>query len=285
MKPDRSSPQQISKRAEPRPGVLAQKSGSKSIEEALHDVSPDHPKGGRLAEAKLALSRPTHQTVPLQSTPESECIAEIAPFSGPDPVGLTRYLRTCSPISLDCFELSRLNEVANLGKAALELWREALIHGREPGKIKLYHHRFMRLFDMVGAARAQLVICEWAKISRGIAGPVEKKKKTQPWGTLLDSVFRTQTEAQERQRDISFAEQHESQIYFERHGCVSCHEDALQQGRPHHACGMCLNCYALIGHRRKAIREGRKQCKRKPPARFGVPSPLGKRAVIPAITA
>jgi hypothetical protein len=271
MKSDRSSSKHTLKRAEPKGAVLTEKAGPEGIK-VPDDLSPARPKGGCTVENRLALSRPIHPTAPLERTQESEPPASNGNLLGPDPVGFTRYLTAASAVSLGNIELRLYSEGANFASEALDLWRHSLIHAREPGNIKLYQHRFLELFNRASAAKAQRALVQWAKVCRGLAGPVEGAKKQRQYGTAIDSIFRAQTEAELRQSHIAFTEAHESKLYYERHGCVSCHLKEI----PHHACGMCLPCYALISQRRKSIREGKKHLHFKPPARIGVPSPLRK---------
>jgi hypothetical protein len=94
-----------------------------------------------------------------------------------------------------------------------------------------------------------------------------------PGPKLLESVLNAEAEAEGGQA-LSYAKEHISLLYYERHGCMSCHT----KNGPHHACGMCCLCYHMVRERRKSIIEGKKIHILKLPARFGVPSLLGRGA-------
>jgi hypothetical protein len=98
--------------------------------------------------------------------------------------------------------------------------------------------------------------------------PKTEALRKKPGPKLLDSVFNAEADAYRGQGVLSYVEQHTSLLYYERHGCISCHT----KNGAHSACGMCFSCYQLVRCRRKSIIEGRREQTRKPPKRFGVPS-------------
>ncbi|HVA18058.1 MAG TPA: hypothetical protein VMV59_10155 [Candidatus Dormibacteraeota bacterium] len=66
---------------------------------------------------------------------------------------------------------------------------------------------------------------------------------------ILEPWFRTRRVAQEIRKLQTVQERNAKAIYFERHGCISCHT----QDRPHSSSGMCTGCYNTIFSRLDAI--------------------------------
>jgi len=59
---------------------------------------------------------------------------------------------------------------------------------------------------------------------------------------ILEPWFRTRRVAQEIRKLQTVQERNAKAIYFERHGCISCHT----QDRPHYSSGICTVCYHHI---------------------------------------
>ena len=66
---------------------------------------------------------------------------------------------------------------------------------------------------------------------------------------ILEPWFRTRRVAQEIRRLQTVQERNAKAIFFERHGCISCHT----QDRPHSSSGMCVRCHSTITARLNAI--------------------------------
>jgi len=239
-----------------------------------------------MAEPRISHPNPQTQALALRNLFEAEPTVEIVPVSGPDFAGFEDYLSTANADGLGELELKWLGEESTCRQEFRELFVEIATYGLEAGRINLCKRGIDELFRAASEARARLMQCrsEMARRKSGltIAKPAKPAKPRR--GALIDFSERLAHEAAFRKAQadadaadpagLDYVQQHTSLIYYERHGCVSCHA----ANGPHFGCGMCHLCYTMVRERRKAIIEGRKVHIVKPAARFRVPVPLARLA-------
>lgn len=225
-----------------------------------------------MAGTKIAHPAPNSQALALQVAEvhylsEVETGVEIVPASGLD-AGLVRYVLNANPQCLERLEYQAMEQGAGFEESLFNLCRDLAPHLHEPGKKLLFKrmaHEITRAMDRPQVIKVLCWIARENLLQGKFPPPAEKPKRRR----TLDPIF---NDSDSRDGALSYAEQHNSMLLYDRHGCRDCKE----HNGPHFSGGLCTTCYHRWYQRYLSLIEGHRAYtyKAKKPVRCRVSSPL-----------